>query len=142
MPWGSVPILEVNGKVIAQSYAIVRYLAKKLDLYGPDPFECAKVDEYAYAVEDLRAGNYIIAKTVKNKLFIRFVMMTNANNIVFQNCRTPKVRIRQGRRAEGSIEGDGNLHAHSPLHGTVLKSDAPSWRRIWTFSLGCKNYLR
>jgi len=57
MPWGNVPVLEVDGKVIAQSFAIIRYLANKLNLYGTDTFECAKIDEYAYAAEDLRGGN-------------------------------------------------------------------------------------
>ncbi|XP_064627123.1 probable glutathione S-transferase 6 [Lineus longissimus] len=46
-PFGSLPYLEVDGKTIAQSQAIVRFLANVFDLAGADHFEKAKVDEAA-----------------------------------------------------------------------------------------------
>jgi len=54
MPWGQLPVLEVNGKRLAQSSAICRYLARKFNLTGSDEFEAAKCDELVDAMMDLR----------------------------------------------------------------------------------------
>lgn len=34
LPFGQLPVLEINGTRIAQSVAITRYLAKQYNLYG------------------------------------------------------------------------------------------------------------
>jgi glutathione S-transferase len=34
LPFGQLPVLEINGTYIAQSVAITRYLAKQYNLYG------------------------------------------------------------------------------------------------------------
>jgi hypothetical protein len=54
--WGSVPVLEVEGKQLAQSKAILRYLGKKYSLAGENDFEEAKCDEHVEAMSDLRLG--------------------------------------------------------------------------------------
>ena len=41
---GHVPFLEVDGKQLFESRAILRYLARKLDLEAPDPLENSLVD--------------------------------------------------------------------------------------------------
>ncbi|KAI6176327.1 Glutathione S-transferase [Aphelenchoides bicaudatus] len=43
-PFGQMPYLEVDGKVLAQSCAMVRYLARQHKLAGKDAFEEAQVD--------------------------------------------------------------------------------------------------
>uniref|UniRef100_A0A915PCD4 Glutathione S-transferase 1 n=1 Tax=Setaria digitata TaxID=48799 RepID=A0A915PCD4_9BILA len=53
-PFGHVPILEVNGKVLAESHAIEKYLARKFGLLGADEWEAAKIDEIVMNLEDLR----------------------------------------------------------------------------------------
>jgi glutathione S-transferase len=53
-PWGQVPILEVNGKRLAQSSAICRYLARRFNLTGANDFEAAKCDELVDSMMDLR----------------------------------------------------------------------------------------
>ncbi|XP_077999205.1 uncharacterized protein LOC144452069 [Glandiceps talaboti] len=54
---GSLPILEVDGKtVIAQSYAIARYVANELGFAGKTNLEKARVDMIADAVLDLLNG--------------------------------------------------------------------------------------
>ena len=46
LPFGQVPAMAVDGKIIAQSSAIIRFVGKcsKIPLYPTDPFEAAVVD--------------------------------------------------------------------------------------------------
>jgi len=53
-PWGNMPVLEEDGKVISQSGAILRYLGKKYGMFGSNDFEAAKIDETIEAMGDLR----------------------------------------------------------------------------------------
>lgn len=53
MPFQSLPILEVDGKVIAQSNTINRYVGKLAGLYPKDDWNAARVDEVMDAVEDI-----------------------------------------------------------------------------------------
>ncbi|KAI1709687.1 putative glutathione S-transferase 5 [Ditylenchus destructor] len=46
-PYEKVPVLEVDGKQLAECYAIARFLALQYDLAGRDAWERAKVDEIA-----------------------------------------------------------------------------------------------
>lgn len=55
-PFGHVPILEVDGRVLAQSNTIARYLAKKHGLAGKDEWEQAQADMYADNIHDLLNG--------------------------------------------------------------------------------------
>jgi glutathione S-transferase len=52
-PYGAVPLLEVDGKILAQSNAINRYVGKLAGLYPTDPWEAALCDETMEAVEDI-----------------------------------------------------------------------------------------
>eukprot|EP01125_Pyxidicula_operculata_P023242 TRINITY_DN9958_c0_g1_i1.p1 TRINITY_DN9958_c0_g1~~TRINITY_DN9958_c0_g1_i1.p1 ORF type:complete len:219 (+),score=60.03 TRINITY_DN9958_c0_g1_i1:116-772(+) len=51
-PLGQVPILEVDGKVMCQSNAIMRYIGKLTKLYPTDDWQAAKVDEIMDTIED------------------------------------------------------------------------------------------
>jgi len=59
-PFGTVPVLEVNGVSIAQSNAILSYVGKLGGLYPSDPFLGAQVDEIMAGVEDIMVqfGSY------------------------------------------------------------------------------------
>lgn len=47
MPFGMVPALELeDGRIIGQSNAIARYLARKLNLAGVDEEESLQVNDY------------------------------------------------------------------------------------------------
>jgi glutathione S-transferase len=61
MPFQALPVLEVDGKVIAQSNTINRYLGKLAGLYPKDDWQAALVDEVMDAVEDITTmiGNTI-----------------------------------------------------------------------------------
>ena len=52
-PFGSVPVLEVDGKTLGQSNAIGRYVGKLAGLYPADPWQAALADETMDAVEDV-----------------------------------------------------------------------------------------
>ena len=58
-PYQSLPILEVDGKVIAQSNTINRYVGKLAGLHAKDDWQAALVDELMDAVEDItyKIGN-------------------------------------------------------------------------------------
>jgi prostaglandin-H2 D-isomerase / glutathione transferase len=52
-PFGALPVLEVDGQIVAQSNAINRYVGKLADLYPSDPWQAALCDEAMEAVEDI-----------------------------------------------------------------------------------------
>src|ERR1700756_1318374 len=48
-PWGQVPVVEFDdGRTLAQSNAIIRYLARGSDLIPSDAFAAAKMDEWLF----------------------------------------------------------------------------------------------
>jgi glutathione S-transferase len=61
MPFRAMPVLEVDGKVIAHSNTINRYVGKLAGLYPKDDWQAALADEAMDAAEDLgtRIGNTI-----------------------------------------------------------------------------------
>ncbi|CAB0039887.1 unnamed protein product [Trichogramma brassicae] len=54
MPFGQLPVLEINGQVIAQSNAIARYLARKHGLTGSDEWEAMLCDALVDSLGDLK----------------------------------------------------------------------------------------
>jgi prostaglandin-H2 D-isomerase / glutathione transferase len=52
-PYQELPVLEVDGKLIAQSNTINRYLGKLTGLYPKDDWKAAIVDEVMDAIEDV-----------------------------------------------------------------------------------------
>ncbi len=59
MPFGQVPVLEVDGKVLAESYSICRYLAQRHGLAGKSDWEQALVDMYGDCCRDIIFGIYM-----------------------------------------------------------------------------------
>lgn len=52
-PFGSMPILTVDGKELTQAKAIGRYLAREFDLYGKTNIEAAEIDCVMDMCEDV-----------------------------------------------------------------------------------------
>jgi glutathione S-transferase len=52
-PFGALPLLEVDGNILAQSNAINRYVGTLAGLYPADAWEAALCDETMEAVEDI-----------------------------------------------------------------------------------------
>nr|BAN21228.1 glutathionetransferase [Riptortus pedestris] len=60
MPFGKVPVLEIDGKVVHQSTAISRYLGKQAKLVGKDDWEALQIDIAVDTLHDFRqvVANY------------------------------------------------------------------------------------
>ncbi|XP_038060999.1 uncharacterized protein LOC119731798 [Patiria miniata] len=52
-PYGQLPLLEVDGKMLAQSKAIYYYLAREFKLYGADNWESAAIDMVGELLSDM-----------------------------------------------------------------------------------------
>uniref|UniRef100_A0A914VTM1 glutathione transferase n=1 Tax=Plectus sambesii TaxID=2011161 RepID=A0A914VTM1_9BILA len=52
-PWGQLPVLEVDGKKLAQTAAIYQYLAKQFGYNGKSDWETAQVQELLGSTEDV-----------------------------------------------------------------------------------------
>lgn len=55
-PYGSLPVLTVDGQLLAQSAAILRYCGCLADLYPADALEAARADEVVNVVVEFVAG--------------------------------------------------------------------------------------
>lgn len=53
LPYGQVPIMEVDGEVIAQGMGLLYYAGKLTGLYPEDPLKALKVDEILGVTEDI-----------------------------------------------------------------------------------------
>lgn len=54
MPYGMLPVLQIDGKLIAQSNAVARYLARKHGLNGKDEWEAMLCDILVDTLGDLK----------------------------------------------------------------------------------------
>lgn len=62
MPFGKVPVLEVDGKKVHQTTAILRYLAKQYKLIGDTPWDALQIDIIADTIGDLKERESIYCK--------------------------------------------------------------------------------
>ncbi|KAL5018761.1 hypothetical protein ScPMuIL_004483 [Solemya velum] len=53
MPQGAMPVLEVNGKTVSQTLAILRYVGRECGLYGKNSWEQAEVDCHLDTLNDI-----------------------------------------------------------------------------------------
>ncbi|XP_076287867.1 glutathione S-transferase S1 [Lasioglossum baleicum] len=54
MPMGQVPVLEIDGKLLHQTKAICRLIAKQNNLYGANEYEAYEIDATIETIDDLR----------------------------------------------------------------------------------------
>lgn len=79
MPFGQVPVLEINEKKAHQSVAISRYLAKLLRLAGANNFEDLEIDSIVDTVTDLRSSKHMIWALNMGKNIFFFVEIAAYN---------------------------------------------------------------
>jgi len=53
-PWGSLPVMEVDGKPLGQSMTIARYVAREGGFVGKNSFEQAQIEAIVDQVTDMR----------------------------------------------------------------------------------------
>jgi glutathione S-transferase len=58
--FGQVPVLEVDGKFLNQSQAILRFLGKKFNYYPAEPEACWRVDSLQDGIEDMIASMVLV----------------------------------------------------------------------------------
>lgn len=54
---GQMPLLEVDGKVVHQSGAILRYLSRRFGLSGSNDWEALLIEAVADTITDFRLSN-------------------------------------------------------------------------------------
>lgn len=59
MPYGMLPVLEIDGKPIAQSNAVARYLAREHNLTGSDEWEAMLCDVLVDTLGDLKQCKWL-----------------------------------------------------------------------------------
>lgn len=52
-PFGQLPVMEIEGRTVAQSQALLRYAGKRAGLYPADAMQALLVDEAMGGVEDV-----------------------------------------------------------------------------------------
>ena len=57
-PFGKLPVLEIDSKVLTQSKATCRYLARKVGLTGKDDWENLQIDIMVETITDLLYGEF------------------------------------------------------------------------------------
>lgn len=57
-PYGQLPMLVADGKKVAQSTAICRYLAKQCGLAGKNDWEALLIDATIDTIHDIRHSEY------------------------------------------------------------------------------------
>ena len=65
MPFGQVPVLEVDGKLLAQSHTISRFLARRYGLAGKSEWEKSLADMYVDCIYDLNSGNIYFFRSIQ-----------------------------------------------------------------------------
>ena len=111
LPFGQVPVFEVNDEMVSQSNAFLRYVGKFSSLYPSDPFKALKVDEILDGVSDsmLLLRPSLIESDPAKKLRLRkelvakpdgplFKFLQNMEGLVHSN----QVKTGQGKFAAGA----------------------------------------
>lgn len=104
MPYGAVPVLEVDGKQLAQSNAINRYVGKLAGLYPEDPWQAALCDELMECAEEL--GARVAATAGLRADALRSARLEMANGVITAFLAQFELRLAQ---AGGRWFCDGRL---------------------------------
>ncbi|XP_067932285.1 hematopoietic prostaglandin D synthase-like [Watersipora subatra] len=80
-PKGQLPILEVDGKMMCESGAICRYLAREFGLYGSDNWEAAICDQILDTVDSVFQNIVQIKFTAKTEEAKATAMKNAVSNI-------------------------------------------------------------
>lgn len=65
MPFGQMPVLEIDGKKTHQSLAICRYLGKLYGIAGDSEWEALQIDIMVETISDLRQSMLFLCASIK-----------------------------------------------------------------------------
>ena len=73
MPFGVLPVLEVDGKQLGSSWTIARYLAETYGLAGDNPFDNAEIASIVDTVTDMNKemGKYYMGPDAQSEAYLK-----------------------------------------------------------------------
>ena len=76
MPFGKVPVLEIDGEKYSHTIAICSFLGEKFNLAGSNEIEKMQIETAALFFYDLIGSKYKLIFIGKNWLFCRLYVLT------------------------------------------------------------------
>jgi len=134
MPFGQMPVLQVDDFMLAQSNAIERYAGKIAGLYGKDALEQAKIDMVIEALHDT-AANFMKANYSKDEADKKAQFEAYFKNDFPKWCGYLENCLKANNGGKGFFVGDSvsiaDIHFYG-LTSAVLgaKSDALSGHQL------------
>jgi len=119
LPFGQVPVFEVNDEMVSQSNAFLRYVGKFSSLYPSDPFKALKVDEILDGVSDsmLLLRPSLIESDPAKKLRLRKELVAKPDGPCSSSSKTWRAsctRTRSRRARASSPRGPSSPSRTSP----------------------------
>jgi len=118
LPFGQVPVFEVNGEVVSQSNAFLRYVGRFSSLYPTDPFKALKVDEVLDGISDalLVMRPSLMEKDLEKKLQLRKELISPDGALTkFMTNMQKLVESNKGSYAAGSQMSIADLSLYTML---------------------------
>ena len=91
MPFGTIPVLEVDGKQLAECLVIGRYLGEKFGLAGENLFEDSEIASVASSITDL-TNAYVLVFYEKDQARVATMMKTLTEETVPQKLKFYEAR--------------------------------------------------
>ncbi|CEF69522.1 Hematopoietic prostaglandin D synthase [Strongyloides ratti] len=123
MPFQQLPVLEFDGKILFQSAAIEKYLAKQFGYMGENDFEDAQIDQILLSINDVML-NFNILVEAKNST--QKVWMTKE---LIKNSITPALKC-----FEKLLSENNSLHF---VGNKITLADLAMFHFLWF----CKNRI-
>mmetsp|Transcript_11307 Transcript_11307/g.18414 ORF Transcript_11307/g.18414 Transcript_11307/m.18414 type:complete len:253 (+) Transcript_11307:126-884(+) len=128
LPFQQIPVLQIDGQVLAQSQAMVRYLAKRADIAGTSSLQAVQMDMLAESISDM-LGQLAGAPFVRARSAEEWAEKSKVVRVKWAKCghRLEAVLQRQHRGHEGSEEEVVFLVGHSLSYADVLAAHLLTW---------------
>ncbi|KAL3852307.1 hypothetical protein ACJMK2_015966 [Sinanodonta woodiana] len=106
MPLQALPVLEIDGKMMTQSQAIARYLAREYGFNGTDNMETFRIDEIHEAIVELQRELYKLHYE-KDEDKKKEINQSLVDTIIPKFMNFFERRITENHRSGGYFVGDG-----------------------------------
>ncbi|KAK3608732.1 hypothetical protein CHS0354_000997 [Potamilus streckersoni] len=106
MPLQALPVLEIDGKMMTQSHAIIRYLAREYGFNGTDNMETFRIDEIHEAIVELQRELYKF-HFENDEAKKKEVRQSLVDTIIPKFMNFFERRITENHRSGGYFVGDG-----------------------------------